>query len=174
MPQPSSKKPVRRPKSGTKIAKETQAAKAAKAAKTAAAAKPSKPATKDRSAAAKRAKVKKQLTVAQVVSAALEDLKALDTTFLDVRHLTTLTDTMVVASGRSDRHVKAIGSEVVAKCKKAGYRPIGVEGQQSGEWVLVDLGDVVVHVMLPRVREFYNLEKLWDMKSRDEAAEATA
>jgi ribosome-associated protein len=171
MPQPLSKKPVRRPKSGTKIAKETQAAKAAK---TAAAAKPSKPAKKDRSPAAKRAKVKKQLTVAQVVSAALEDLKALDMTFLDVRHLTTLTDTMVIVSGRSDRHVKAIGSEVVAKCKKAGYRPIGVEGQQSGEWVLVDLGDVVVHVMLPRVREFYNLEKLWDMKSRDEAAEATA
>jgi ribosome-associated protein len=171
MPQPPSKKPVRRPKSGTKIAKETQAAKAAK---TAVAAKPSKPAKKDRSPAAKRAKVKKQLTVAQVVSAALEDLKALDMTFLDVRHLTTLTDTMVIVSGRSDRHVKAIGSEVVAKCKKAGYRPIGVEGQQSGEWVLVDLGDVVVHVMLPRVREFYNLEKLWDMKSRDEAAEATA
>jgi ribosome-associated protein len=171
MPQPLSKKPVRRPKSGTKIAKETQAAKAAK---TAVAAKPSKPAKKDRSPAAKRAKVKKQLTVAQVVSAALEDLKALDMTFLDVRHLTTLTDTMVIVSGRSDRHVKAIGSEVVAKCKKAGYRPIGVEGQQSGEWVLVDLGDVVVHVMLPRVREFYNLEKLWDMKSRDEAAEATA
>jgi ribosome-associated protein len=170
MPQPPSKKPVRRPKSVTKIAKEAQAAKAVKAAKSAAAAKPSKPAKKDRSAAAKRAKVKKQLTVAQVVSAALEDLKALDTTFLDVRHLTTLTDTMVIASGRSDRHVKAIGSEVVAKCKKAGFRPIGVEGQQSGEWVLVDLGDVVVHVMLPRVREFYNLEKLWDMKARDETA----
>jgi ribosome-associated protein len=174
MPQPPSKKPVRRPKSVTKIAQEAQAAKAAKAAKTAAAAKPSKPAKKDRSAAAKRAKVKKELTVGQVVSAALEDLKALDVTFLDVRHLTTLTDTMVIASGRSDRHVKAIGSEVVAKCKKVGYRPIGVEGQQSGEWVLVDLGDVVVHVMLPRVREFYNLEKLWDMKVRDEAAEATA
>jgi ribosome-associated protein len=178
MPQPPSKKPARsRPKSPTKIAKEAQAAKAAKAAKAAAAAakpsKPSKPA-KDRSPAAKRSRVKKQLTVAQVVSTALEDLKALDLTFLDVRHLTTLTDTMVIASGRSDRHVKAIGSEVVAKCKKAGYRPIGVEGQQSGEWVLVDLGDVVVHVMLPRVREFYNLEKLWDMKSRDEAAEATA
>ncbi len=171
MPQPSSKQPVRRPKSVTKIAKE---AKAAKAAKAAAAAKPPKPAKKDRSPAAKRAKVKKELTVSQVVSAALDDLKALDATFLDVRHLTTLTDTMVVVSGRSDRHVKAIGSEVVAKCKKAGYRPIGVEGQQSGEWVLVDLGDVVVHVMLPRVREFYNLEKLWDMKSRDEATEANA
>jgi ribosome-associated protein len=175
MPQPPSKKPVRsRPKSPTKIAKEAQAAKAAKAAKAAVAAKPSKPAKKDRSPAAKRSRVKKELTVLQVVNAALDDLKALDATHLDVRHLTTLTDTMVVVSGRSDRHVKAIGSEVVAKCKKAGYRPIGVEGQQSGEWVLVDLGDVVVHVMLPRVREFYNLEKLWDMKSRDEAAEATA
>jgi ribosome-associated protein len=133
-----------------------------------------KPAPKRRTAAAKRSKPKKQRTALQVVSAALEDLKAVDATFLDVRHLTTVTDTMVVASGRSDRHVRAIAGEIVIQAKKAGFRPIGVEGQQSGDWVLVDLGDVVVHVMLPRVREFYNLEKLWDMPVRDEAAEAGA
>lgn len=131
-----------------------------------------KPAPKRRASAPKRGKAKKERTPLQVVSAALDDLKAVDAAFLDVRHLTTLTDTMVVASGRSDRHVRAIASEIVGQSKKAGYRPIGVEGEQSGEWVLVDLGDVVVHVMLPRVREFYNLEKLWDMPARDEAAEA--
>ena len=88
---------------------------------------------------------------------------------LDVRHLTTVTDTMVVASGRSDRHVRAIANAVVEQVKKAGYKPLGVEGVRSGEWVLVDLADLVVHVMLPRVREFYNLEKLWDMPAREEA-----
>jgi ribosome-associated protein len=119
-----------------------------------------------------RAKRKKsELTVAQVVAGALDDLKALDVSLLDVRHLTTVTDTMIVASGRSDRHVRAIANAVVEKCKNEGHRPIGVEGQNSGEWVLVDLGDVVVHVMLPRTREFYNLEKLWDLTARDEAVE---
>ena len=102
---------------------------------------------------------------------ALDDLKAEQVHVLDVRHLTTVTDTMVVASGRSDRHVRAIAGAVVEQAKKAGFRPIGVEGQSSGEWVLVDLADVVVHVMLPRVREFYNLEKLWDMTARTEDAE---
>jgi ribosome-associated protein len=132
-------------------------------------------ATKPRSAAGKRTKVKKERpTVTQVVAAALDDLKALDVTHLDVRHLTTLTDAMVIASGRSDRHVRAIAGTIVEQCKKAGYRPIGVEGEKSGEWVLVDLADIVVHVMLPRVREFYNLEKLWDMPVREEVAEAGA
>jgi ribosome-associated protein len=133
-----------------------------------------KPAPKRRATTGKRSKAKKERTPLQIVSAALDDLKAVDAAYLDVRHLTTLTDTMVVASGRSDRHVRAIASEIVGQSKKAGFRPIGVEGQQGGEWVLVDLGDVVVHVMLPRVREFYNLEKLWDMPVREEAAEAGA
>jgi ribosome-associated protein len=109
----------------------------------------------------KRKKVK--LTIPQVVAAALDDLKATDVSVLDVRHLTTVTDTMIVASGRSERHVRAIADEVVVQCKKEGYRPIGVEGKNVGDWVLVDLGDVVVHVMQPRAREFYNLEKLWDI-----------
>ncbi len=129
-------------------------------------------AKKPRAAAVKRTKPKKgPKSLEQVVAAALDDLKAVDVHVLDVRHLTTVTDTMIVASGRSDRHVRAIANAVVAECKKAGFRPIGVEGERSGEWVLVDLADLVVHVMLPRVREFYNLEKLWDMPARAEDAE---
>jgi ribosome-associated protein len=130
------------------------------------------PIKKSRRGGAKRAKPKKAAkTLSQVVAGALDDLKADALTVLDVRHLTTVTDTMVVASGRSDRHVRAIAGAVVEQCKKAGFRPIGVEGERSGEWVLVDLGDLVVHVMLPRVRDFYNLEKLWDLPARaDDAA----
>jgi len=116
---------------------------------------------------AKRSKPKKgPKSLGEIVAHALDDLKADNVHVLDVRHLTTVTDTMVVASGRSDRHVRAIAGAVVEQAKKAGFRPIGVEGQSSGEWVLVDLADVVVHVMLPRVREFYSLEKLWDLPAR--------
>jgi ribosome-associated protein len=134
---------------------------------------PKTPARKKRAAAAKRSKPKKgsRRSLDEIVARALDDLKADNVHVLDVRHLTTVTDTMVVASGRSDRHVRAIAGAVVEQAKKAGYRPIGVEGERSGEWVLVDLADLVVHVMLPRVREFYNLEKLWDMPERAEEAE---
>ena len=128
-----------------------------------------------RSPSAKRSqRAQTHQTVAQVVAHALDDLQAIETTFLDVRHLTTVTDAMAIASGRSDRHVRAIANAVIEQSKRAGYRPIGVEGANAGEWVLVDLGDLVVHVMLPRVREFYNLEKLWDITARDESAEAGA
>ena len=129
-------------------------------------------AKKPRAAGVKRTKPKKgPKSLEQVVAGALDDMKAVDVHVLDVRHLTTVTDTMVVASGRSDRHVRAIAGAVLEQCKQAGFRPIGVEGERSGEWVLVDLADLVVHVMLPRVREFYNLEKLWDMPARAEDAE---
>ena len=92
---------------------------------------------------------------------ALDDLKAKDVREIDVRGKTSITDLLVVASGTSTRHVKSIADEVVKFAKRAGVLPIGVEGEREAEWVLVDLGDIVVHVMLPRIREFYGLERLW-------------
>lgn len=96
-----------------------------------------------------------------VVIKAIEDLKARETTEIDVRGKTSITDLIVITSGTSTRHVRSIADEVVRAAKKAGLPPIGVEGEREAEWVLVDLGDIVVHVMLPRTREFYGLERLW-------------
>jgi ribosome silencing factor RsfS/YbeB/iojap len=125
---------------------------------------PRKVATGTRPAATKLAKAKAKAppALAQVVLAALEDMKAVNVKAMDVRGITDITDMMVVASGTSDRHVKSIADRVVQRCKEAGYRPYGIEGERDGEWVLLDLNDVVLHVMLPRVREFYALEKLWE------------
>jgi len=124
---------------------------------------PRKAATGTKPAATKKpAKAKTPPALAQVVLAALEDMKAVNVKAMDVRGITDITDMMVVASGTSDRHVKSIADRVVQRCKEAGYRPFGIEGERDGEWVLLDLNDVVVHVMLPRVREFYALEKLWE------------
>jgi len=97
----------------------------------------------------------------ELVVEALESVKAKDVVKLDVRELTTVTDYMVVASGTSNRHVKALANAVADKSREAGHRPSGIEGEDGSEWVLLDLGDALVHIMLPRVREFYNLEKLW-------------
>jgi ribosome-associated protein len=99
-----------------------------------------------------------------IAIAALEDMKAVNVKVLDVRMLTDVTDTMIVATGTSDRHVKSIADRVIERCRQAGHRAHGVEGEREGEWVLVDLQDLIVHVMLPRIREFYGLEKLWDMR----------
>jgi ribosome silencing factor RsfS/YbeB/iojap len=98
----------------------------------------------------------------KTVTAALDDMKAVNVKVLDVRGVTDVADCMVIASGNSDRHVRSIADRVVERTKAAGFRPLGVEGNRDGEWVLVDLNDVIVHVMLPRVREFYGLESLWE------------
>ena len=94
---------------------------------------------------------------------ALDGVKARDITRLDVRDMTTVTDYMIIASGTSNRHVQALADSVAEKAREAGHRPIGVEGEEGGEWVLLDLQDALVHLMLPKVREFYNLEKLWSL-----------
>jgi len=103
---------------------------------------------------------------------ALEELKAVDVVVLDVRGKSSVTDFMVIASGTSNRHVKAMANNVVVEAKKAGIIPLGVEGENISEWVLVDLVDVVVHIMLPETRDFYQLEKLWEAGSVDALAEA--
>ena len=95
------------------------------------------------------------------VLAALDELKAKDVKEIDVRGKTSIADVLIIASGTSTRHVKSLADEVVRFVKKAGMMPLGVEGQREAEWVLVDLGDIIVHVMLPRIREFYGLERLW-------------
>ena len=102
---------------------------------------------------------------------ALEDMKAKDIVCLDVKPLTSMADYMIVCSGTSNRHVKSIANQLVEDSKKAGHQPAGVEGESGSEWVLVDLIDVIVHVMLPDTRKFYDLEKLWSMSpnASDEA-----
>lgn len=123
-----------------------------------------------RKSPAKSVSVSAKPNLKKVVLDALDDMKALEVKLLDVRELTDIADYMVIASGTSDRHVRSVAQRVVEKTKEAGFRPHGVEGQQDGDWVLIDLHDMIVHVMLPRVREFYGLEKLWDMTVAKRAA----
>ncbi len=108
--------------------------------------------------------------LAELVVNALDDLKGVDITTIDVRDKTSVTDTLVIASGTSERHVRSLADRVLDNARAAGVRPLGVEGEQGGEWLLLDLGDVVVHVMLPEKRDFYNLEKLWSLDTRGAAA----
>jgi ribosome-associated protein len=96
-----------------------------------------------------------------VITAALDDLKAQNVVTLDVTPLSDVMDTLVIASGTSTRHVKSLADNVIHSCKQQGLLPIGVEGIAAADWVLVDYGSVVVHVMLPQTRQFYDLEKLW-------------
>jgi ribosome silencing factor RsfS/YbeB/iojap len=113
--------------------------------------------------AAKNSRPPARAALVKSVIAALDDMKAVNVKVMDVRKVTDVADCMVLASGTSDRHVRSIADKVIEKAKAAGFRPMGMEGERDGEWVLVDLNDVIVHVMLPRVREFYGLEGLWDI-----------
>ncbi len=106
------------------------------------------------------------------VHAAVENLKAKDVVEIDVRGKTSVCDYIVIASGTSTRHVKSIADEVVRMIKDLGIMPLGVEGEREAEWVLADLGDIVVHVMLPRVREYYALERLWTVGDQPPDADA--
>lgn len=99
----------------------------------------------------------------ELAQGSLEDMKARDLRVLDVRALTTVTDFMLIVSGTSDRHVRSMADSLVESVKQAGKMPLGIEGKEAGEWVLIDLNDIVVHVMHPRTREFYKLEDLWTM-----------
>lgn len=103
-----------------------------------------------------------------VVRNALDDMKAKDIVELDVTGKSTVTDRMIIASGTSKRHVASIGQHVQEEVKHSGLMPLGIEGQDTGEWVLVDLGDLVVHIMMPDARSFYDLERLWGF-DEDEA-----
>ncbi len=108
------------------------------------------------------------------VIAALEDHKAVDIKVLDVRKLTTFADYMVIASGRSSRQVKALSDYVAEASRHLQVRPLGIEGEQAAEWILVDLGDVVVHLMQAEARDFYQLEKLWAPPPKSLKPKATA
>lgn len=109
-------------------------------------------------------------TLTRIAVAALEDIKGKEITVLDVRELTSLFDRLVIASGDSTRQVKALADHVVEKLKEAGAAIIGTEGERAAEWILVDAGDVVIHVMHPAVRAHYNLEALWGTVERERAA----
>jgi ribosome-associated protein len=119
-----------------------------------------------------RRKPRRNSALEELVVAALDEMKAVNIRSLDVRGLTDFADAMIVASGNSDRHVRAIAQHVIDRARAAGRRSLGTEGARDGEWVLVDLQDVVVHVMLPRVREFYAIEQLWELPAAAASAKA--
>lgn len=103
----------------------------------------------------------------EIVIKSIEDLKALNINVIDVRGNTTITDLMIICSGTSNRHVKSIAENVSEQAKKHGVPTIGAEGINEGEWALIDLGDIIIHVMQPSVRDFYNLEGLWTITEQE-------
>ena len=110
-----------------------------------------------------------QVTCPEWIQTTLDDMKASDIQILSVSHLTSITDFMIICSGSSSTQIKAIANRVIDESKKNGCRPLGIEGLESNEWVLVDLDDVVVHVMHPEARKTYDLEKLWDFTEASRA-----
>jgi len=106
--------------------------------------------------------MQKSQNLAKLATDALHDLKALDLITLDIRDVTTLADTMIICSGRSNRHVKSLADSIVKSAKQNDVSYVKTEGEKEGDWVIVDLADVIVHIMLPTVRSFYNLEDLWE------------
>jgi len=109
----------------------------------------------------------KSLELQKLIVQSLEDMKGQEITVLDVSERTTVTDWMIVVTGTSQRHVKSMANEVIGKSKEAGVRPLGAEGESEGSWVLVDLGDVLAHIMTRESRDFYALEKLWTMDTSE-------
>ena len=107
----------------------------------------------------------------QLALDALDDLKAEDITVLDVKDKTTVTDWIIIATGSSSRHVKSIANMSSVAAKQANRAPLGAEGEEDGEWVLVDLGDVIVHVMQRQVRDYYDLESLWSVEAVEQRRE---
>ncbi len=108
--------------------------------------------------------------ILQSIHVALEDAKAQNIKSIDVRDITDITDYMVIASGTSSRHVKSVAGRAVSALRDAGQKPLGREGEDVGEWILIDFGDVILHVMQPAVREHYQLEKLWEHGAAPERA----
>ena len=102
-----------------------------------------------------------EVNLKEVIIEALEDIKGIDICTLDVRELTSIVDYMIVVTGTSTRQVKALAENASKEAKLAGFKPISSEGQESAEWILIDFGDISVHVMLPDARELYDLERLW-------------
>jgi ribosome-associated protein len=163
----------RKPKDGAAAAGRHRAiAKPGAAAKSGAIAKATAIAKPRAAAKPKTSPAQAKPSLKTVVIDALADMKALEVKVLDVRDLTDIADFMVIASGTSDRHVRSVAQRVVERTKEAGFRPHGVEGRHDSDWVLIDLSEMIVHVMLPRVREFYGLEKLWGMTAAKRAARA--
>jgi ribosome silencing factor RsfS/YbeB/iojap len=164
------KAPTRKNAAPASAAKAAKSVKAAKPTKPQAAAAPKAPRQRTQPKPARETDVVARLR--DIVIKALEDLKARDVVELDVTGRTSIADIIVVAGGTSSRHVKSIADEVIKQTKKAGLPPLGVEGQREAEWVLVDLGDIVVHIMLPRAREFYGLERMWSVDGDSGSAAA--
>lgn len=109
-------------------------------------------------------------TLTTLVLETLDSLKALNVRLLDVRHLTPLTDYMIIATGNSTRHARAMAEKTLKAAKENGFQPLGIEGGETSEWILLDLGAVVVHIMLAETRAFYNLERLWgQIQTHDKA-----